>query len=112
MFGMKVFQHCPSGQRSRISKVSIKVLDSLCVCAGTTDESRASVISTDAVHNMKSTTSRPAFNVIRITLWLMVRSRWALYQCPRRRPSTERSLKTCIQRPEVLRVALGERERP
>jgi hypothetical protein len=51
MFGMNVFQHCLSGQRSRISKASVKVSDSLCVCAGTTDESRASVISTDAVHN-------------------------------------------------------------
>jgi hypothetical protein len=51
MFGMNVFQHCLSGQRSGISKPSIKVLDSLCVCAGTTDESWTSVISADAVHN-------------------------------------------------------------
>jgi len=54
MFGVNMFQHCLSGQRSRISTASIKVLDSLCVWAGPTDESRASVISTDAVHSSYS----------------------------------------------------------
>jgi hypothetical protein len=53
VLGMDVLQHCLSRQRAWVSNAFVKVFDSLCVCAGTAEESRASVISTDAVHNRR-----------------------------------------------------------
>ena len=53
MLSMDVLQHCSSRQRAWVSNASVKVFDSLSACAGTTDENRASVISTDAIHNRR-----------------------------------------------------------
>ena len=53
VLGINVFQHGLSRQSSWISKHSMKALDPLCVCAGTTDENRTSVMSSDAVHNRR-----------------------------------------------------------
>jgi hypothetical protein len=75
VFGMNVFQHCLSGQRARVSNASVKFANALGVRTCTTDESQATVISTDAVHNDRRVTAFSAFNVITITLWLMVLSR-------------------------------------
>lgn len=53
VLGLDVLQHGLSRQRAWISNASVKASDSLCVCAGTTDKGRTSVISTDAVHNRR-----------------------------------------------------------
>jgi hypothetical protein len=53
MFGLNMFQHCLSGQRASVANTSVKVLDPLDVCAGKAGKGRASVISTDAVHNRR-----------------------------------------------------------
>jgi len=54
VLGMDVLQHCLSGQRSRVSNASFKVLDALCVSAGATHERRTPIVSADAVHSSYS----------------------------------------------------------
>ena len=54
VLGMDVLQHCLSGERSCISSASLKVVDALCVSAGTTHEGRTPFVSTDAVHSSYS----------------------------------------------------------
>ena len=51
MFGVNVLEHCVGGERSRVSNVSVKVLDTLCVSASKTDERRTLIASTDSVHD-------------------------------------------------------------
>jgi hypothetical protein len=51
VLGMNVLQHCVSGQRSWVSDPPVKVLDTLCVSARKTDESRTPIVLTDAVHH-------------------------------------------------------------
>jgi hypothetical protein len=58
--GTDVLQHRTSGQRSLVSKVSVKVPDALCVKAGKTDGGRT-LVSTDAPYDdIKNTESLPA----------------------------------------------------
>jgi hypothetical protein len=54
VLGMNVFQHCLSRQRAWISNALSKVLDALCMSAGTTHEGRTPHVSTDAVHSSYS----------------------------------------------------------
>jgi hypothetical protein len=51
VLSMDVLQHCLSGQRSWVSNGSFKVLDALCMSAGTTHEGCTPIVSTDAVHS-------------------------------------------------------------
>ena len=51
VLSMDVLQHCLSGQRSWVSNAAFKVLDVLCMSAGTTHEGRTPIISTNAVHD-------------------------------------------------------------
>ena len=69
VFGMDVLQHCLSGQRSRVSNASFKVLDAFCVSAGTTDEARTPIISTDAVHVSTAYTRSSGVRAINFTCW-------------------------------------------
>ena len=71
VLGMNVFQHCLSRQRAWVSNALSKVLDALCVGAGTTDEGRTSVVDTDTVHNQRV---RNVFccHVDYITFWLIL----------------------------------------
>jgi hypothetical protein len=71
VLGVDVLEHGLGGQRSWVSNTSIKVLDALCVGAGTTDEGRTSVVDTDTVHNQRV---RNVFccHVDYITFWLIL----------------------------------------
>jgi hypothetical protein len=69
--GMDVLQHGLSGQRSRVSNASFKVLDAFCVSAGTTDEARAPIISTDAVHVSTAYTRFSGVRAINFTCWVI-----------------------------------------
>ena len=71
VLGMDVLQHCLSGQRSWVSNASFKVLDAFCVSAGTTDEPRTPIISTDAVHVAPAYTRSSGVRVINFTCWLI-----------------------------------------
>jgi hypothetical protein len=51
VLGMDVLQYFAGGQRSLVSKVSIKVLNALCVSASETDKVRTLIVSANAVHN-------------------------------------------------------------
>lgn len=72
VLGMDVLQHRLSGQRSWVSNASFKVLDAFCVSAGTTDEARTPIISTDAVHIAKAYTRSSGVRVINFTCWVIV----------------------------------------
>jgi hypothetical protein len=50
VLGMDVLQHCVSGQRSWVSRVSVKISNGLCVRTGNTYERRTSLASADAIH--------------------------------------------------------------
>jgi hypothetical protein len=71
VLGMDVLQHCLSGQRSWVSNASFKVLDAFCVSAGTTDEPRTPIISTDAVHVAPAYTRSSGVRVINFTCWVI-----------------------------------------
>jgi hypothetical protein len=57
VLGMDVPQHCVGSRRSWVSDVPVEVLNALCVIAGKTSERHAVLVSTNAVHNKKSTES-------------------------------------------------------
>jgi hypothetical protein len=54
VLSMDVLQHCLSGERSWVSNASFKVLDALCMSAGTTHKGRTPIVSTDAIHSSYS----------------------------------------------------------
>ena len=54
VLGMDVLQHGMSRLRSLVPNASVKVLDALCMSAGTTHEGRTPIVSTDAVHSSYS----------------------------------------------------------
>ena len=68
----EVLQHCLSGQRSWVSDPSVKILHALCVSAGKTDEGRAPIVSTDAVHHSYSVHDVFRCSVINFTFWIIV----------------------------------------
>jgi len=59
VLGVDVLQHCVSGLCSLVSNASVKVLHALCVSAGKTEEDHPTLVSTNAVHNSKSTECLP-----------------------------------------------------
>jgi hypothetical protein len=65
-------QHCLSGQRSWVSDPSLKLLHALCVSAGKTEEGRAPIVSTDAVHHSYSVHEVFGSSVINFTSWIIV----------------------------------------
>jgi hypothetical protein len=96
-----MLQHGVSGLGSLVSNASVKVLDALCVRAGTTEEDHAILVSTNAVHIVKSTAMSSNVDVTNITFW----RNGALLGCctnalgtARHCPSMKRSLKVGRER--------------
>jgi hypothetical protein len=88
VLGMDVLQHCLSGQRSRVSNASFKVLDAFCVTASTTDEARTPIISTDAVHVSTAYTRSSGVRAINFTCWVI----GILFRCGTNALGTARSV--------------------
>jgi hypothetical protein len=60
VLGMNVLQHGMGCQRSLVPKLPVKVVDSISVRAGETDQRHIVIVPTNAVHNQESTDCRRA----------------------------------------------------